>query len=250
MTDPLAALSRLPGVADRVAGVRDAANGVTWHRALRRHADDIAIESRWRGALASWEMNRDADDNPADNAAHNLGSRRLAAELSAAVLVWRTSPLQALARLHTVIAADVLRPNELGRPRPSRDVAQRLDGLAQLITGGTAVSGVLLAAVIHGEIASMAPFVWGSGLVARAAERLTLVTSGVDPRAVMVPEVGHKELGSTAYRAGLEAYESGLPERVAAWVQHCARAMERGAAEGTRIADAMLAQRDMRAAPR
>lgn len=53
------------------------------------------------------------------------------------VATWRRAPLQALARLHLLAAADLVEDaEELGRPRTEPGVAERLDGLAQLVTGG------------------------------------------------------------------------------------------------------------------
>jgi hypothetical protein len=99
---------------------------------------------------------------------------------------------------------------------------------------------VLLAAVVHGELAALAPFGTADGVVARAAARLTGIVRGLDPKAVSVPEVGFVELGREQYREALAGYASGSAEGVAAWLVHCCRATEHGALEGLAIAEAIL----------
>jgi len=74
-------------------------------------------------------------------------------------------------------------------------------GLVGAVSGMNAEG---LAAVVHGELATLAPFGSADGIVARAAARLTLVTRGVDPKSVSVPEVGHYELAED-YRASADA---------------------------------------------
>ena len=108
-----------------------------------------------------------------------------------------------------------------------------------LLAGGTQVPGTLLAAVVHGELATLAPFGGADGLVARAAERLTLITRGVDPKAVSVPEVGHLERAED-YRSALAGYATGSADGVAGWLRHCAAAVELGAREGLAICEAVL----------
>ena len=91
------------------------------------------------------------------------------------------SPLQALARLHTLAGAGLgRRESELGRPRDAavrgpapgdRPAAERLD---------PGVPALILAAVVHADLVTAAPFASHNGIVARAAERLVLVAKGVD----------------------------------------------------------------------
>lgn len=64
--------------------------------------------------------------------AQSLDGDALAIQIS----TWRRAPLQALARLHLLAAADLVDdPEQLGRPRSAPGVAERLDGLSQLVTG-------------------------------------------------------------------------------------------------------------------
>ena len=60
---------------------------------------------------------------------------------------------------------------------------------------------------------------------------------------VAVPEVGHADRAGTDYRGALGAYVSGGPDGLRLWLLHSADAVVRAAAEGTRIADAVLAGR-------
>ena len=75
--------------------------------------------------------------------------------------------------------------------------------------------------------------------MARAAARLTLITRGVDPKSVSVPEVGHLELVDD-YRAALDGYRAGDPAGIAGWLRHYATAVELGAREGLAICEAVL----------
>ncbi|HEU0242369.1 MAG TPA: hypothetical protein VFQ75_00595, partial [Candidatus Limnocylindrales bacterium] len=128
--------------------------------------------------------------------------------------------------------------DDLGRP--GAHAGPRLSGLLALVTRESTVPAVLVAGVVHGELAGLAPFGTGDGVVARAAARLTGITRGLDPKAVSVPEVGFAELGREAYGAALAGYASGGPEGVAGWLVHCCRATEHGAAEGLAIAESIL----------
>jgi hypothetical protein len=75
--------------------------------------------------------------------------------------------------------------------------------------------------------------------VARAAFRLTVVARGLDPTALSVPEVGHLELGRSAYDVAAAGYRDGGPEGVAAWVVHCAEATVLGAREGVAVCESI-----------
>jgi hypothetical protein len=143
-----------------------------------------------------------------------------------------------LARLHVLAAADLLDRGELGRPAPH--AGPRLSGLFSVVTGTSAVPAVLVAGLVHGELAALAPFGTADGVVARAAGRLTGIARGLDPKAVSVPEVGFVEFGLEAYAAALAGYRSGDPEGVAGWLVHCCRATEHGALEGLAICESLL----------
>ena len=77
------------------------------------------------------------------------------------------------------------------------DRAGRLGDLSQVLVASTA-PGILVAAVAHAEVATLRPFGWGSGLVARALPRLVLAQRGVDPVMLGAPEVGLRAGGRFA----------------------------------------------------
>ncbi|MER5371872.1 oxidoreductase [Streptomyces sp. NPDC002553] len=261
--DPLAALGSLPGVAESVESVRKAVDRVYGHRVMRRRSTAVTSEAALRGARGSaalsgadWALEevRRRSDFGADDQALAVGAAlRLTAEAGQLLSIWRQSPLRVLARLHLVAAAD--EGDEVGRPRQagesvdeplielelptSDEVAGRLDGLAQLIVAGSSAPALVMAAVVHGELLALRPFVSRNGLVARAAERVVLIGSGLDPKSVCPAEVGHAELGRAAYLAALEGYVSGTPEGMAAWITHCGRAIELGARESTAVCEAL-----------
>lgn len=119
------------------------------------------------------------------------------------------------------------------------EVAGRLEGLADLIVAGSSAPALVMAAVVHGELLALRPFTSYSGLVARAAERIVLIGSGLDPKAICPAEVGHAEQGRAAYVAAFEGYLSGTPEGMAAWIAHCGRAVELGVRESTAVCEAL-----------
>lgn len=265
--DPLAALGALTGVPEAVDSVRKAVDRVYGHRVMRRRSNEITAEAALRGARGSaalsgadWaleEVRRRTDFSVDDESRVVGGALRLTAEAGQLLSIWRQSPLRVLARLHLVAAGGAGVADELvGRPRlagepvdeplielplPGADeVAGRLEGLSQLIiAGGAAAPALVMAAVVHGELLALRPFGSHNGLVARTAERIVLINSGLDPKSVCPPEVGHAELGRAAYVGALEGYVSGTPEGVAAWIAHCGRAAELGARESTAVCEAL-----------
>lgn len=169
------------------------------------------------------------------------GALRATAEVPALAGVWSTAPGQALARIHLLAAKNLAEATDhpagaveaLGRPRAGIDQA-RFDQLLRLASAPTKAPAVVVAALIHGELATIAPFGLADGVTARIAERVVLVARGVDTKAVSVPEAGHVKL-ARAYRPLLEAYATGTPDGVGAWVRHCCEAYARGGEEGIAI---------------
>ena len=213
------------------------------HKVLRRESAGVSTESALRGARASAAL--EGVDVPlaglrAGDVTDPLvqGALRVSAGLGSMVETWPRAPGQVLARLHVLAAADLVDSGDLGRPAPH--AGPRLSGLFALVTGTTSAPAVLLAALVHGELAAMAPFGTADGVVARAAARLTGITRGLDPKAVSVPEVGFLELGRDAYADALDGYASGTSVGVAGWLVHCCRATEHGALEGLAICESLL----------
>ncbi|MFL6056852.1 MAG: oxidoreductase [Actinoallomurus sp.] len=260
MSDPFANVASLPEVPEAVARTRDAVDRLLGHRILRRRSAEVSAESALRGARASAALEgvavplEDVRGGDLTNDPVVQGTLRVSAELGSLADVWRKAPRQALARLHTLAAADAVDPDALGRPRqdgtasdplglgpaPSpADVAVRLDVLSDLLTAPTEAPAIVVAAVTHGELLALRPFGWGDGIVARAAARLTLVDRGLDPKSLTAPEVGHFELRD-AYGDSLRGYASGTPQGVARWVRHCAEAAELGAREALAVCEAFM----------
>lgn len=230
-------------MSDALAAAREAVDRLLSHRVLRRQSAAVSSESALRGARASAaldgsevplaELRAGEVDDPVA-----LGALRASSGLGGLIPVWDRAPMQAIARLHVLAAAGAVPDEQLGRPTAAADI-NRLTALARLVAGNRTTPGILLAAVVHGELATLAPFGSLDGLVARAGARLTMITRGVDPKSVSVPEVGHIERAGD-YRAALVAYSSGEVSGVAHWLRHCATAVELGAQEGLAICEAVL----------
>lgn len=239
--DPLAPLMELPGVEAAVTRVRDAVTAVHRHPINRRRWPVTAAEASVRAARASAALDGGATTLPSDGSVHDpvlAGALRVAEALGGLLHTWQRAPLQALARLHVLAAADLSPEPELGRPDPSPWVSTRLDGLAQLVAGGTQVAAPVLVAVVHGELLALAPFTRANGVVARAAARLAVVSSGLDPKGLVVPEVGHLRR-EREYRVAAAGFAGGGAQPVGAWIVHCCVALTAGAREATTIAKAV-----------
>ena len=219
-----------------------------WDRSLRSAAEELSRRSALAGAASSagidgieiewrvWEAGQAADDTPMGKAA--AGIVAMYAQLPALRPVWETAPLQALAKLHALVAVPVT-PDDVGRPRagapqdplhigdapPVDVVAPRLSDLARRLNAPTTAPALVVAALVHAELMTLQPFTYGSGLVTRAVDRLVLGSRGVDPDNWSVPEAGLQEAGRTAYARALRGYASG---EVVAWIEFHAGAMAGG----------------------
>lgn len=245
-TDPLSALADLPGVPEAVTNARDAVTAVHNHPANRRGWPTTSAEAALRAARASAALDgaplapqrSDHVENPV-----LAGAVRIADERNRLADAWRSAPLQALARLHVVAAADLVPAGrhdaELGRPRSADGVSDRLALLAGLVTGGTRVPAPVLVAVVHGELLALQPFTAANGVVARAAARLTAVTAGLDPKGLAVPEVGHLRRAAE-YRSAAAGFAEGTAAGLTTWLVHCCAQWEAGAREGLSIAQARV----------
>lgn len=275
ITDSLVQLSALPGVPEATDAAREACTQLRWHQALRRRIPSAAAESRVRGARASAALDgaemdvavvRDLmrgavawSQEPDPIEAVLKGAVQATAETEHILAMVVAAPSQALARVHLAAAGHLLPEAQVGRPRrageisrefsdlgpaPDEDVVrQRLSGIVELLLCAKDAPAVVVAALVHAEIATVRPFIRGNGLVARAIERAVIQASGLDPTGVAVTEVGHGASGVAAYVGALAAYGSGSPQGVALWIAHCAKAIVAGAQEGGRIADAVLVGR-------
>ncbi|MFB6520798.1 oxidoreductase [Streptomyces sp. NPDC056401] len=263
--DPLAPLAALPGVSESVESVRKAVDRVYGHRVMRRRAVAVASEAALRGARGSaalsgadWALEevRRRSDFGSEPEARTVGAAlRLTAEAGQLLSIWRQSPLRVLARLHLVASGSTADGDVVGRPRlagepvdeplidlplpDAQEVAGRLEGLSGLIIAGGSAPALITAAVVHGELLALRPFGSYNGLVARTAERIVLINSGLDPKAICPAEVGHAEQGRDAYVEAFKGYVSGTAEGMSAWIAHCGRAIELGVRESTAVCEAL-----------
>jgi len=219
-------LGGLEGVGSAARAARDAVDVLLRDRGLRKVGSDVTAEALLRGAHASAalagspatleEVRRGVADGLATGAVRITGElMRLAPQID-------TAPVQVWTRLHQLAAADLGPEDQLGHLRTSREPVpddipglppapgademwERLSALAQNLTRPTTAPGLVVAAIVHAELAILRPFPTANGLVARAAERCLLVARGIDPIAVTVPEIGHYELAGT-YPSGLGDY--------------------------------------------
>ncbi|MFE9246952.1 oxidoreductase [Nocardiopsis sp. NPDC006938] len=259
LSDPLSRIAALPGVSDAVEETRTLVDRLLGHRVLRRRSSDVSMESSLRGACASAALEgaEVSMDEIRDGHVYDTrikGALRVGGELGTLVDTWPQAPRQALARLHTLAAADAVAEEALGRPRlegervedpldlgsapGAAEAAARLEGLYALLGARTTVPALVTSALVHGELMAIRPFGWGDGLVARAAERLTLVERGLDPKSLVTSELGHQTLRDE-YAPALRGYMAGTAEGVAAWVVYCCRAVRAGAQDSLATCEAL-----------
>ena len=247
--DPLAPLAALPGVESAGQEAREALGRAHRHRTNLRGWPKSAAESALRAARASavldggsLQFSAGGEPDPVLAGALRV-SEALEGGATSLVGVWQRAPLQAIARLHSLAAADLADDDRLGRPRSDADVGGRLALLADIVTGGTQVPAPVLAAVVHGELLTLEPFGTADGVVARAVSRLVTITSGLDPHGLGVPEVYWMRHPGD-YRAAARGFASGTPDGLAAWLVLSAQALHSGAREALSIAaDASSSQR-------
>lgn len=229
---------------DAADRARDALAEVHMHKTNRRGWPTTAAEAAVRAARSSAAIDGGSTELPVEGRADPIlaGALRVGQALDGDALrnlvgVWQRAPLQALARLHLLAAADLVDDEEqLGRPRADAGVADRLDLLAQTVLTSSAPAPVV-AAVAHGELLTLRPFGTADGIVARAASRLVCVSSGLDPHSLGVPEVFLLRRRQ-AYLDAAAGFGSGTAEGVGGWVILCCGALEDGAREARSIADA------------
>jgi hypothetical protein len=239
-------MSDLMGSTEVTQAVEHARSAVT---ALRRHPANrtgwprtAAVASvraaRASAALDGAPMTLNPDSEIVTDPAL-AGALRVAAALGSMTTIWPRSPLQVLARLHTLAAADLVPVDELGRPRMAgQDVGARLARLAGLVTTSPWPAPVQVA-LVHGELLTLAPFGAADGVVARAAARLTMVSTGLDPAGLGVPEVAHLRSGPRYLDLAM-GFSTGSPAAVVAWIAEVCRCLAVGAREGVSIADSAV----------
>lgn len=234
--DPLVVLSELPGVFEATDAARAAIDGLLREPALRRDRGQVRAEARRHAAWASARLagaSLEVDDfappfPETDEGRLCAASLRVNGEVGALTDTWRRAPLQALARLHVLAAADEVPQSDLGRPRADPVVSARLSALADLVANSTA-SGMVVSAVVQADLLDLQPFGYADDLIARAASRISLVARGVDPDAITVPEEGLLRLGINQLEEAINGYRSGQPDGVTRWLVHFAASVQQGA---------------------
>lgn len=247
-------LAAQPQLAAPLAGATTAVRAVHTHRSNMRGWARSAAAASVRAARASATL--DGGDARIDADAEAIadpvlaGALRVSAALGHLVGVWQRSPRQALARLHLLAARDLVADaDQLGRPAAGASAGAVLASVTELVALGAAadpVDALLLVGLVHAELLRGNVFGTADGVVARAAARLTAMTSGLDPRGLCVPEVGMLRAGER-YRhwpdeaagiagSGAAGIQGPDDERAAQWLLEHARWWQLGAAEGQSIA--------------
>jgi hypothetical protein len=242
----LALLADHPVVRPELAAARAAIDAVLWNRQIRARAQGVAQASVSDGARASAAIDGADLVLPDDSPMGRVLDAALAVTAHAGQCErqWATAPLQVLAGMQAQVSRALASVSEPGRPRlddaaddplnlgalpPAAQVPQRLALLGRLLTESDEVPALVLAAVVHGEIQALRPFTQGSGLIARATVRCTLVQRGVDPAMFTIPELGMSMLGRPVYVAALRAYAQGTTEGMSEYLIWFARAIALGA---------------------
>jgi hypothetical protein len=266
-------LADLPGVGEAVDAARQACTELRWHQALRRRTEEARAETTARAARASAALDgaelpvdlvrdilRGARPAPDDAVGRTVaGAVRAVSQAQTIGDIVRSAPLQALARLHTAAAAGLVPDAALGRPRSAdeqpldlagpgaaptgAELSARLSGVTAVLGAPGEVPALVVAAVAHGELLAIRPFLAGNAVVARAVFRAVVVQRGLDPTGVASPESALAASGLAPYVAAVRGYAAGTPEGVAGWLTFCAEAVQRGAGYGVEVADAVLAGR-------
>ncbi|GIH11453.1 hypothetical protein Rhe02_95200 [Rhizocola hellebori] len=236
--DPLAPLLNLADIADAVKGARAAVDGAYRHPALRRKGGQVAAEISLRCAVASASLLSGGYDLELVRSGTVLdpvlqGSLRVAESLPALAARWENAPRQVFARLHLLAATGLVPADALGRPAAS------LDRVCSYIVSRSG-DPLIRAAVVHGELLALNAFGPVNGIIARAAARLTLVASGLDPRGLVASEEIHLAR-EPEYLGAAGAFATGTPDGIRSWLKHCTTATTMGAAIITEVGDLALA---------
>jgi hypothetical protein len=149
---PLTDIAALPGIAHAAASARDAVDVVLRQPSARRQAAVVAATSVVRGASASARLEGAEPDRTDDPLV--LGALRATGAAVEMAGLWARAPLQVLARLHLLAAADLADPDTVGRPVDA-EAARRLTALVRDVgtSAASEVPAMVVAAVVHAEVA-------------------------------------------------------------------------------------------------
>jgi hypothetical protein len=241
----LGPLLQLADVRESLERARARVDVALSHPALRRTGGAVAVEVGLRSAVASAAL--EGHEYPLDEVRGGTltdpvlqGALRLSRELDTLSRLWTKVPRQVLARMHVLAGRGAVADGQLGRPADGTDMA-RLNALLNLVGPGSGEPALLVAATVHGELLALRPFHGPNGVVARAAARVTLVASGLDPRGLLAVDVGHLER-QPEYVGASGAFATGTPDGVRSWIRHYAAAVELAADELAAAASAVAGQ--------
>lgn len=217
-----------------------------------------------RRAVAERALTRAVSPDPALDAAAGLwrAGVRLTTwmpELRGSSRPASPSPRALLASLHRDVvgplaAAGRLRHAEVAMPRPEGvapletgpgsapqgpALDARLDGLLHLLEAPGAPA-LVRAAVVHGEMLVVRPFSAGNAALGRLLARHLVTRDGLEPTGVAVPDV-YAARAPMAYAEAADAYASGIPEGVVAWVVWQAEALLLGIDQAQEICRSVTA---------
>lgn len=234
-----------PEAREAFDAARAEVDAVLWDRRVRAAAQEVAASSRYRGARDSAVIEGADlvfdDDSPMGRVV--TAAQAVTDAVTGQLPTWPRAPLQVLAHLHALTVASI-GGREPGRPRtddtaedplgigvipPAASVGPRLQDLARVIARGEELPALAVAAIVHGEVMHLRPFVTGSGLLARASIRLVMADRGVDPSLFTVPELGIQEQGRPAYVAAIRDYAAGDSDRGVAYARWFATSIALGA---------------------
>lgn len=240
----LPAVQAEPAVLQAISDARDALADLHRHPANRRGWAKSAAAGSVRAARASAAIEGSVVDPLPEGRVQDpilAGALRACSEVASCVPVWERSPLQALARLHTLIAAGLVRTDELGRPIRSAERVAAISGWAR----SRSHPAPIIVAAVHLELLSANAFAAGNGVLARSAARVVSIACGLDPHGLGVPEVAQWRAGSgysdfpvELARSAQESTEA-LAGTVARWCRLSCGWLIDGAREGRSIADAL-----------
>jgi hypothetical protein len=243
--DPLQQLLEDSRITQVTTAALKSIDELNWNRSVRNNPELIPLARRVSGyasaALEGASMPADPRQDPDDSPMGQLSTAALGitAEVEFQLGTFLKTPLQTWARLHSFVDSsadrgrprttnEVIDPLHIGTPLDHSLIENRLDSLVALLNSSTAPA-VLLSAIAHAEIATVAPFTKGSQMIARATSRLVLQSKNVDQLKLVMPEYGFYKIGRNPYAKALIEYQTGTLEGVSDWIELHSQAIHIGA---------------------
>jgi hypothetical protein len=233
--DPLLQLMRVEQIAKSVKETLHVIDALNWDRTYRNRPDLIPLARRVsayssagiEGATIPSDPRNEPDDSPMGKLSQcALG---ITSEVEFQLNTFLKTPFKSWARLHSFIESgeergrprtdnEVADPLHIGEPLDFRLIEARMANLADLIVNSEAPT-LLISAVAHAELATIAPFAKGSQMIARATSRMVIQAHEIDQLQLVMPEYGFYKLGRSKYAKALISYKSGTIEGVSDWIK-------------------------------